>query len=135
MILIKPKLYLLIIIIFTLNLYSCDKEDKPITNSSHISNVQSKDEILKIKDIKSSGDFSMFFFENGDLAISGENSYGILGQGNTDSYSKPKFIDLKEKIKLIDAGYGSCIAIGESNTLYYWGISLKSPKYNIDKFY
>lgn len=80
---------------------------------------------FKIENIVSSDLISMFLLENGILILSGNNMNGELGQGNTVSYQKPRIVDFEEKIKLIDAGQSTCIAVGESNSIYSWGASLE----------
>lgn len=73
----------------------------------------------KIVDVASGDNYIIILSNNGEVFAEGKNETGALASGDFGSTDKMVKIDLPEKIKLVD----DCVAVGESNTVYFWGVS------------
>lgn len=72
--------------------------------------------------IAAGGHFSLFIHEDGRLFSWGDNSRGQLGDGTTQTRSKPAPVIGLSSVRLVSAGYQHVLAIaGEDEALYVWG--------------
>ena len=64
---------------------------------------------------------TFFVMNNGDLLAVGDNTYGQLGQGDTQAYTYPVQVQLPERVKLAAACETFAVAVSDSNNIYFWG--------------
>lgn len=90
---------------------------KPISPAAQISLLKKS----SIKTIFGTSKNVFYIMNNGQLLASGDNSNGLLGQGNTKQYSYVVDVKLPERIKLITATSKTAVAISDTNNIYVWG--------------
>lgn len=79
--------------------------------------------LANIKEIAAGWTFGMALDNEGNVWTWGSNLYGELGNGTTKTCSIPRKVDGLPPIKTISAPGMSqtCLAIGEDNSLWWWG--------------
>ncbi len=74
-----------------------------------------------VKTINSTSNNVFFLMNSGDLLATGDNTYGVLGQGDTQSYDYAVAVKIDERIKLIEATQRRAVAVSDTNAVYVWG--------------
>ncbi len=74
-----------------------------------------------IKTIFSSEENVFYIMNNGALLASGNNAYGLLGQGNKNEYDYVVQVKLPERIKNVTANSRMAVAVSDTNNVYIWG--------------
>ena len=99
-------------------------DEKEITNYETDNNLELKIEGKEIIDVVANNDYILLLTKDGYVYAEGNNETGALCQGDFNEYKDMVKIDFPEKIMMID----DCVAVGESNNVYIWGVAYYALK-------
>ena len=74
----------------------------------------------KVIDVQALQNNTIYLLENGDVYMTGQNSYGQLGNGTREDSNVPVKVDISD-VKEIYAGLNHVVAIKNDNTVWAWG--------------
>lgn len=84
--------------------------------------VNDKVDIGRIEQLKSDQNFNLFLNDRGEVYVTGQGIYGVLGLGNRRLALEPmKVFSSKTGIKSIACGSGHCMLLTNDRSLYVWG--------------
>ena len=75
-----------------------------------------------IVQLKSDQNFNLFLNDKGEVFVTGQGTYGVLGLGNRRLAMTPiRVFSAKQGVKSIACGSGHCMLLTNDRSLYVWG--------------
>lgn len=97
-------------------------QDTENTEYNRTEKSEDKVDIGRVEQLKSDQNFNLFLNERGEVYVTGQGIYGVLGLGNKRfSMAPTKVFSSKQGVKSIACGSGHCMLLTKDKSLYVWG--------------